>query len=235
MIRIAIILFFCYSIIHAQDTSATALDYKITATYGIIFVKPGHINDHIMKSNDVSENYERPVDSFPEIAVSFSNRLEEGAHITARIGRIYMTNKYDLIIAETTTSSNVVGYSNGTVQEKYTMYPLSAGVGWATRSFGSQIQIEFVYALCYIEEEQSIISSTGVRNKYLHTLSSSSYGLRFSGSTTIKFTELIGITIETGYRHLVFDDFSDERTNKQYNIEFDTNGFNTAIGLSITF
>jgi hypothetical protein len=234
--RIAVILCMCYSIIRAQDTSTTLGKYKVTLTYGIAFMQPDKINDHITTSNDDLGSNTTIIKSMPEAAVSFSIRpMEDSQIITARVGWMYIERIYDVIIPETTTSPITNGNTSGTIKERYTMYPLSFGVGFAPKSFGSQLQFEFIYGLGYIDEDQSYTSSTGVRTKYSRTLLSSAYGFRVAGHTTVKFSELIGLTLELGYRYLVFNDYVDQVTNRSKDIEFRASGLSGAVGLSIIF
>jgi len=236
LIRIAVILCLCFSIIRAQDTSAITTEYKITVTYGINIIRPDEINDNIRVSGDALGSSANIIKHIPEAAVSFSTRLTGGPQIiTARIGRMYISRTHNVSIPETTTSPDITGYTSGTIEEIYTFYPLSAGIGWASKSFGSQLQIEFVYALGYIDEDQSYISSAGARTAYSRTLSSPAYGFRLAGNTTVAFSERIGLTFEASYRYIVFDDYSDERTGKGKKIEFSAYGLGGAVGLSILF
>ncbi len=236
MKRIAVILYLCFSIACAQDTSTTLAKYKVTLTYGISLIQPDKINDHITTSNDALGSSAKIINSIPEAAVSFSIRPMENSQIlTARVGRMYISRTYDVSIPETTTSSTVTGHTSGTIEEIYTMYPVSIGAGLASESFGSQLQIEFIYALGYIDEDQSYISSSGVRTAYSRTLLSSAYGVRFAGNAMIEFGERIGLTLEASYRYLIFNEYVDQVTDKQKNTDFRTSGFSGAVGLSIIF
>jgi hypothetical protein len=115
------------------------------------------------------------------------------------------------------------------------MYPLSLGVGMASKSFGSQAQFELIYGLGYIDEDQSYYSSTGAYTSHSRTLSSSAYGFRLAGSTTVEFSERIGLTLEASYRYLVYSDYQDQVTGRIQNMKFNTSGFGGSIGLSILF
>lgn len=236
MKNIFIILCVCFSIVRAQDTSTTPVKYKIILTYGINAMEPDDINNHITISNDELGSSAKIIESMPEAAVTFSIRpMSDNQIITARVGRMYLTRMYDVSIPETTTSSTSVANTIGTVKETYTMYPMSLGLGLASRSFGSQMQIEFIYAMGYIDEDQSYVSSAGARTSHTRTLSSSGYGLRLAGSTMVNFSERIGLTLEASYRYLVFNDYTDQMTGKNDNTNFSASGFGGAIGLSILF
>jgi hypothetical protein len=233
---IAVILCLYFSVACAQDTSATLVKNKITLTYGIAFMKPDEINDHITVSNDALGSSAKIIENMPEAAITFSIRpLGNSQIITGRTGRMYITRMYDVTIPETKTSSRTVGYTSGTIKETYTMYPLSIGVGLASQSFGSQLQIEFIYGLGYIDEDQSYVSSAGVRTSYSKSLSSSAYGFRAAGSTTVMFMERLGVTLEVSYRNLVFSDYENQTTGTSQNIKFKSTGFGGALGLSIFF
>jgi len=220
----------------AQDTSITLAKYKFTLTYGVSFIQPDKINDHITTSNDALGSSAKIITSIPEAAVSFSIRpMENSQIVTTRVGRMYISRTYDVSIPETTASPAVAGYTIGTIEETYTMYPLSLGVGLASESFGSQLQIEFIYGLGCIDEDQSFVSSSSVRTAYSRTLLSSAYGARIAGNTMIGFSERIGLTLELSCHYLIFNDYVDQATNKQKNAEFNTSGVDVAIGLSIRF
>ena len=163
MKNIFIILCVCFSIVRAQDTSTTPVKYKIILNIRDNPMEPDDINNHITISNDELGSSAKIIESMPEAAVTFSIRpMSDNQIITARVGRMYLTRMYDVSIPETTTSSTLVGYTTGTVNETYTLYPLSVGMGLASRSL-TQMQLEFIYALGYIDEDQSYISSAGVR------------------------------------------------------------------------
>jgi hypothetical protein len=233
---IAIILCLWFSMACAQDTSATLVKYKVTLTYGIAFMKPDEINDHITISNDEQGSSAKIIESMPEAAITISIRPQwDSQIITARAGYMFITRMYDVNIPETTTSSTIVGRTTGTVKETYTMYPFSLGVGLASRTFGSQLQLEFIYGLGYIDEGQSYVSSTGVETSHSRTLSSSAYGFRLAGNMTVQFSERIGLTLEGNYRYLVFKDYEDQMTGRTEDIKFNTSGLGGAIGLSILF
>ena len=236
MKRIAVILILCFSIARAQDASTPLVKNKLSLTYGIIFIQPDEINNHITGSNDALGSSTKIIESLPEASVLFSIRPREDSQIiTARVGHMYITRIYDVSIPETTTSSTSVASTTGTIKETYTMYPLSLGVGMASKSFGSQAQFEFIYGLCYIDENQSYYSSTGAYTSHSRTLSSSAYGFRLAGSTTVEFSERIGLTLEASYRYLVFSDYQDQVTGRIQNMKFNTSGFGGSIGLSILF
>jgi hypothetical protein len=236
MKRIVIILILYFSIARAQDASAPLVKNKLSLTYGIIFIQPDEINNHITGSNDALGSSARIIESLPEASVLYSIRpKEESQIITARVGRMYITRIYDVSIPETTTSSTSVASTTGTIKETYTMYPMSLGVGVASNSFGSQAQFELIYGLGYIDEDQSYFSSTGANTTHSRTLSSSAYGFRFAGSTTVEFSERIGLTMEASYRYLVFSDYQDQVTGRIQSMKFSTSGLGGSIGLSILF
>lgn len=233
---IFVILCLCFSVAHAQDTCMTPVKYKVIVTYGIAFMRPDDINSHITISNDELGSSAKIIEFMPEAAVTFSVRPIDGSQIiTARIGYMFLTRMYDVSIPETSISSTRVGYTSGTIKETYSIYPLSIGVGLASQSFGSQMQLEFIYGLGYIDEDQSYVSSTGVRTSNSRTLYSPAYGFRVAGSTTVNFSERIGLTLEGSYRYLIFNDYEDQMTGRNENIKFSTSGLSGAIGLSILF
>ena len=236
MKRIAVILILYFSIARAQDASTPQVKNKLSLTYGIIFIQPDEINNHITGSNDALGSSARIIESLPEASVLYSIRpKEESQIITARVGRLYITRVYDVSIPETTTSPTSVASTTGTIKETYTIYPLSLGVGMASKSFGSQEQFELIYGLGYIDEDQSYFSSTGAYSTHSRTLSSSAYGFRLAGSTTVEFSERLGLSLEASYRYLVFSDYQDQVTGRIQNMKFNTSGFGGSIGLSILF
>lgn len=237
MKKIAVILCVCFSMVRAQDTLTVPVKYKIVASYGIDFMQPDDFNNHITISNDELGSSAAIIKSMPEAAVSFSYRpsKDDNQIITVHAGYMYLTRTFDVSIPETSTSSLVSGYTSGTIKETYTFYPLSLGVGMASRSFGSQLQIEFIYAMGYIDEDQSYVSSAGARTSSSRTLSSPAYGLRIAGNTTVQLSERIGLTFEGSYRYLDFNDFEDQMTGNSEDINFNASGFGGSIGLSILF
>ena len=106
MKRIAVILILCFSIARAQDASTPLVKNKLSLTYGIIFIQPDEINNHITGSNDALGSSTKIIESLPEASVLFSIRPREDSQIiTARVGHMYITRIYDVSIPETTTSS----------------------------------------------------------------------------------------------------------------------------------
>jgi hypothetical protein len=236
MKNIFIILCLSFSMVRAQDSTAAPVKCKVVLMFGMDFMHPDDINNHITISNDQLGSSAKTIAYMPEIGFMFSLRpLGDSQIITLRVGRMYITRMYDVSIPETSTSSTTVGHTSGTIKETYTMYPLSLGVGLASQSFGSQFQFEFIYAPGYIDEDQSYVSSSGKRTSNSRTLYSPAYGLRIAGSMTVNFSERIGLTLEAGYRYLVFNDYEDQRTGRNEKTNFNTSGLGGAIGLSILF
>ncbi len=222
--------------LQAQDiVSSSALSkYKLSFSYGIYAIDPTAINDHISTSNDVFGSNTRIIRSIPEIAATFSLRpLQDNQIILLRGGYMSIQRSYQVSIPETQNSPTTTGYTAGTIKEIYTAYPLSIGVGLASFTFDSQIQIEFIYGLGYINEETSYTSSIGKATSYSRSFFSPAYGFRVAGQTTVRFSDKIGVTLELGYRGLAFDEFEDDTSTKSANIKFSFSGINGSVGLSI--
>jgi hypothetical protein len=221
----------------AQDPSFTPDGkYKLTLTYGISAVNPTEINEHILTSNTVFTSMTKQIKSIAEMSAAFSIRpSQDNKIVLLRGGYISLERSYQLSIPETRDTISTTGYTTGTIKETYTAYPLSLGVGLTSSTNDSQIQLEFIFGLGYIEEEGSYTSASGRKTNYLRTLFSPAYGLRIAGQTTVRLAERIGLTLELGYRWLSFRDFEDEATGQPSNIIFSYSGINGAIGLSIIF
>jgi len=224
--------------LQAQDSiSSFALSKsKLSLSFGVYAINPTDINDHISSSNDIFGSTTRTIRSIPEIAATFSIRpLHDNQIFLVRGGYMSIDRSYQVSIPETQNSPVTKGYSSGTIKETYTAYPLSIGVGLASSSFDSQIQIEFIYGLGYINEETSYTSSTGKGTSYSRSFFSPAYGFRIAGQTTIRFSDKIGITLETGYRGLTFDEYEEDTSTQPANIKFSYSGINGSVGLSIIF
>jgi hypothetical protein len=224
--------------LQAQDavSSPFFLKYKLSLSYGIYAINPSDINDHISTSNDVFGSTTRTIKSIPEIAATFSVRpLQDNQIILLRGGYMSIQRSYQVSIPETQNTPAATAYTTGTINEIYTAYPLSIGVGLASFTFDSQIQIEFIYGLGYINEETSYTSSTGKETSYSRSFFSPAYGFRIAGQTTIRFSDKIGITLELGYRGLAFDEYQDDTSTRPANIKFSYSGLNGSVGLSIIF
>jgi hypothetical protein len=224
--------------LQAQDTvSSSALSkYKLSLSYGIYAINPSDINDHISTSNDVFGSTTKTIRSIPEITATFSVRpLQDNQIFLLRGGYMSIQRSYQVSIPETQNSPVATGYTTGTIKETYTAYPLSIGVGLASPTFDSQIQIEFIYGLGYINEETSSTSSIGKATSYSRLFFSPAYGFRIAGQTTIRFSDNIGVTLELGYRGLTFDEYEEDTSTKSANIKFSYSGVNGLIGLSIIF
>jgi hypothetical protein len=224
--------------LQAQDTVSSPVlsKYKLSFSYGIYAINSSDINDHISISNDVFGSTTRTIKSIPEIAATFSMRpVQDNQVLLLRGGYMSIQRSYQVSIPETQSSPVVKGYTTGTIKEIYTAYPLSIGVGLASFTFDSQIQIEFIYGLGYIDEETSYTSSIGKTTSYSRSFFSPAYGFRIAGQTTIRFSDKIGITLELGYRGLIFDKYEDDTSTKPANIKFSFSGLNGSAGLSIIF
>jgi hypothetical protein len=224
--------------LQAQDTiSSSALSkYKLSLSYGIYAINPSDMNDHISTSNDVFGSTTRTIRSIPEIAATFSLRpLQDNQIILLRGGYMSIQRSYQVSIPETQNTPVAIAYTTGTIKEIYTAYPLSIGVGLASFTFDSQIQIEFIYGLGYIDEETSYTSSTGKGTSSSRSFFSPAYGFRIAGQTTVRFSDKIGITLELGYRGLTFDEYEDDTSTQPANIKFSYSGLNGSVGLSIIF
>jgi hypothetical protein len=224
--------------LQAQDTvsSPPLSKYKLSFGYGIYAINPSEINDHISTSNDVFGSTTRTIRSIPEIAATFSMRpLQDNQILLLRGGYMSIQRSYQVSIPETQNSPIATAYTTGTIKESYTAYPLSIGVGLASFTFDSQIQIEFIYGLGYINEETSYTSSTGKGTSYSRSFFSPAYGFRIAGQTTVRLSDKIGITLELGYRGLVFDEYEDDTSTQPANIKFSYSGLNGSVGLSIIF
>jgi hypothetical protein len=195
-----------------------------------------HLPIYLSKSNDVFGSITRTIKSIPEIAATFSLRpLQDNQILLLRGGYMSIPRSYQISIPETQNSPVATGYTKGTIKEIYSTYPLSIGVGLASFTFDSQIQIEFIYGLGYIDEETSYTSSTGKGTSYSRSFFSPAYGFRIAGQTTIRFSDKIGITLELGYRGLVFDEYEEDTSTQPANIKFSFSGVNGSVGLSIIF
>jgi hypothetical protein len=161
--------------------------------------------------------------------------MQDDKIILVRGGYMAIERTYQLSIPETIDTTTVTGYTTGSIRETYTAYPLSIGVGLSSPTFDSQMQIEFIFGLGYIEEEASYIYSSGQRASYLKSYFSPAYGLRISGQTTIRFADEIGLTLDLGYRWLTFDDYENETTSESSDIKFSYSGIQGSIGLSFIF
>jgi hypothetical protein len=224
--------------LQAQDTiSSSALSkYKLSLSYGIYAINPSEINDHISTSNDVFRSATQTIRSIPEIAATFSMRpLQDNQILLLRGGYMSIQRSYQVSIPETQNTPITTGYTTGTIKEIYTAYPLSIGVGLTSFTFDSQIHIEFIYGLGYINEETSYISSAGKGTSYSRSFFSPAYGFRIAGQTTVRLSDKIGITLELGYRGLTFDEYEDDTSTQPANIKFSYSGLNGSVGLSIIF
>jgi len=220
-----------------ESTSSSALlKYKLSFSYGVYAINPIDINDHISTSNDVFGSTTRTIKSIPEIAATFSVRpLQDNQILLLRAGYMSIQRSFQVSIPETQNSPVATAYTSGTIKESYITYPLSIGVGLASTTFDSQIQIEFIYGLGYMNEETSYTSSTGKGTSYSRSFSSPAYGFRVAGQTTVRFSDKIGLTLELGYRGLAFDEYEDDASSQPANIKFSFSGLNGSAGLSIIF
>ncbi|MGD0589553.1 MAG: hypothetical protein ABSA44_01980 [Bacteroidota bacterium] len=224
--------------LQAQDSASSPVlsKYKLSFSYGIYAINPTDINDHISTSNDVFGSTTRTIKSIPEIAATFSLRpLQDNQILLLRGGYMSIQRSYQVSIPETQNTPTTTGYTTGTIKEIYTAYPLSIGVGLASFTFDSQIQIEFIYGLGYIDEETSYTSSTGKGTSYSRSFFSPAYGFRIAGQTTVRFSDKIGLTFELGYRGLAFDEYEEDTSTQPANIKFSFSGVNGSVGLSIIF
>jgi hypothetical protein len=226
--------------VNAQDSlSSSGIPFcRIFIGGGISSINPSSINNHISISNTLMESKTHTIKSAPEVAITFSIRPMKSNNqiLTARAGYLWIERSYDVSTAETDNSPTINGYTTGKIKETYTAYPISIGAGMASAEVNpdAQLQIEFIYGFGYIKEEGYFTSSVGNKTSYSRTLSGTTYGLRFAGQTTIRFTNSIGLTLELGYRALKFDEFEDEFTTQPANIEFSLSGLFGNIGISIS-
>lgn len=233
-----LMLFLFLPSLYAQNTAppSVSLKWKLTLSYGIYAIDPDDINDHISTSNTLLESTTPTIKSVPEIAATLSLRpLRDTKIILLRGGYMLLKRTYQVTIPETIDTTTVTGNTTGTINETYTSYPFSIGIGLATSDFDTQAQIEFIYGLGYIKEEGSYVTSTGQKISYTRSLFSPAYGFRIGGQTTIRFSENLGLTLELSYRGLVFEEYEDETSTQPTNIKFSYSGINGSVGLSIIF
>lgn len=235
-----IIFFICIilfaSLSYAQGPTSTQIipTYRITIGGGISPINPKEINDHISTSNTLLESTTPTIKSAPELGLAFTFHPMKGNQIIiVRGSYIWIKRTYDFTVAETDNSPQVKGYSNGTIKETYSAYPFSLGVGLASANPFAQLTFEFIYALGYITEEGSFISSVGRKTVYTRTLYSPAYGFRVAAQTTIQMTNNIGLTLEAGYRGLKFDEYEDEVSTQPAGITFSLSGIFGFIGISV--
>lgn len=224
--------------LYAQETSpsSTLSKYKITFSFGISAINPEEINKHISISNTLFTSTTRTIKSASEFSASFVIRpSRDDKIILLRGSYISIERAYNFSIPETIDTVTITGYTSGAIKETYTAYPFSIGAGLTSSTFDSQIQIEYIFGLAYIEEEGSYLSSTGQRTGYIKSLFSPGYGFRFAGNTTVQITNNIGLNLELAYRYLSFHEYEDEATTQTSDITFSYSGMQGLIGLSITF
>jgi hypothetical protein len=219
----------------AQDTTASRVSkFKISLSFGMSFVNPTDINDHISTSNALFDATTPTIKSVPEIAATVTfHPLRNNNILVLRGGYMWVSRSYQISVPETNASGGSIGTTTGTIKETYTAYPLSLGVGMSMSDPDAQWQAEFIYGLGYIKEEGSYVSSSGRNTSYTRTLFSPTYGFRLAAQTTVQLSESMGLTFEIAYRGMVFDQYEDETSTQPANIKFSYAGFNGSIGLSI--
>ncbi len=236
-----LLLMLLFQSLQAQDSvsSSAPSKSKLSLSYGIYAVNPTEINDHISISNEILGSSAKTIRSIPEMAATFSIRpLHDNQVLLVRGGYMSIERSYQVSIPETQNppvTTITPPYTSGTIKETYSAYPLSIGVGLASSTFDSQIQIEFIYGLGYIDEEASYTSSAGRTTSSSRSFFSSAYGFRIAGQTTVRFSDKIGLTFELGYRGLAFDEYENEATTQPLDIKFSLSGINGSVGLSILF
>ena len=222
--------------LYAQDSTVSPYSskYKILISVDISSIKPTEINDHISTSNTLFETTTKTIKSLPEISATATFRpLQNSNIIILRGGYMWVNRTFQISITETSTSPMPIGTTTGTINETYSVYPLSIGVGMEFPPFGFQWQFEFIYGIGYIKEEGSYTSSIGRQTSYSRTLFSQAYGYRANIQETVRFSNSIGFTLEFGYRGLRFDEYEDEVTTQPSSIEFSCSGIYGSLGLSI--
>lgn len=234
----SLLIILCVSFLSAQDSVSvpTAPKFKFTATYGIASIDPEQINDHIAASNTVFGTSTKTFKSVPELALTCSMRpMESNAILLFRFGYMSLERSFQISIPETADTTDVTGRTTGSIRETYTAYPISIGAGLTSPDMASQISLEFIYGLGYIEEETSYTSSSGRKTSVTRSLFSPAFGIRIAGNTTVRFSEHVGLTLEAGYRGLAFDDYENEATQDAANLKFSYSGLFASIGLSVLF
>jgi hypothetical protein len=219
-----------------KSSSSISSKYKLVFSFGFSAINPEDINEHISISNSLFTSTTRTIKSAPEFSATFVIRpSRDDKIILLRGSYISIERVYRFLVPETIDTSTITGYTSGTITETYTAYPFSIGAGLTSSTFDSQIQIEFIFGLGFIEEEGSYISSTGRRTSYIRSLFSPGYGLRIAGNTAVKISDNIGLNFELAYRFLSFHEYEDETTTQPADIIFSYSGMQGMIGLSIIF
>lgn len=219
------------SIGSAQDERVFS-KVKLTLGYGMSLVTPDQINDRIGMSNQVLGSSAHAIKQMPEMSATFTFRPQGDYKILLlRAGYMSVDRVFDVSLPWTGAGGVPLGEITGSVTESYMFYPFSVGLGATTDDGMYQFQVELCYALSEITEDGSY--RTDQRISYSRTMRSEAYSLRVAGSATVPVTAGIGVTIELGYRYLIFDEYRDEKEVSVPLLEFPLNGVGGALGLSL--
>lgn len=205
---------------------------KIMVQYGVSLVDPRQINDRIAMTNQVLGSNAKTIKNLPELSATVVFRPQNDFKIVlVRAGYATVERLFDVSLPWTDAAGGVLGSIDGTITETYTVYPFSLGVGMMSDDGASQFQLELCYALAEIGEEGSYRTDRSM--SYSHTLTSEAYSIRVAGSVAVPVTPWLGVTVELGYRYLLFDEFEDEKGATAPWVEMPLHGVNGSVGLSL--
>lgn len=227
------------SLLRAQDEPiaepAPYAKFKFLFTYGITVVNPEQINDGIANTNYTLNSEAKSIKSVPEFGVTLSVRPQNDFKVLVlRAGYASVERVFTLSVPQTSTGTVPIGIITGDITETYAFTPISFGIGATDQRSENQFQIEFIYATSTITEKGTYRLTSGERISTSRELTSPAYGIRAAGHVTLRLTPTAGISMELGYRYLVFDEYEDAKAARYNFLEFPVNGVTAAAGFCFT-
>lgn len=223
-----------------KDTTGYPL-FRFTFSYGISSTnaEKSNLDFHVMKNSSTGANpdanqfvqYNGIIQKLEDMMITLSTRpLVDNKLIMLRFGRMNNAYRFTTEIGPSGTSS---GSMTIETTEKYTVYPVSFGVGISTARQNLQLQGEIIYAFATMIEDQTISASDGTQ----FTIPSTTYrsetiGFRLAVQLNVYISQSIALVFEGGYRGLGFYDFTNSANGETVGLEYTTSGGFLHAGLS---
>ncbi len=204
--------------------------FEVKATGGITLINPTSVNDHLAYLNNSLNTDIDKVSSMTRFMIGGNFWISERGFVPVRFEYLSVSREYSYTAVARPDSTTAGTPFLVNAKNRYSVYPLSIGIGARSPGSNVEFEIDLIYALAYVTDEGSM----GAYGNYSSTADTREYGLQVLMTPKIPITQRINLDFEIGYRYLYLSDFSDNRGRLLGDLKLSLSGAILGAGLSVS-
>ncbi len=206
------------------------LRFEVKATGGVALMNPTSLNDHLAYLNNSLNSDIDKVSSMTRFMIGGNFWISERGFVPVRFEYLTVSREYSFTnYARPDSSPSVTPYTVN-AKNRYSVYPISIGLGAKSPGSNVEFEIDLIYALAYVTDEGGM----GAQGSYSSTADTRAYGLQILMTPKFPVTAQIGLDFEIGYRYLYLTDFSDNHGRLRGDFKLSLSGAILGAGLSVS-